>query len=398
MSVPKRPRGAGGAVPRAVIGVVAAAFVHGATASAPARADAVMLRSGETIFGTVEAMDSGSLALRRAVDRNAVRPAASDVPAAQVADRIGWDRIASIECEDGTGRWPDVERFLAAGERLWRARTRLERGDATLAGRAIEGSWTPMTADGPTAAVAAMVELQVALASRDQARAVAAHFEALRLRRRGFDAPSLVEWLEPAPNGAFVRRPVVDSSTPLCPLLPPFARSDEQRIEMLAALDHFDVRGDAELDELRLAFAAAVDPTRAAPEAPRSAARGADRGEEQDSQRTLDFLRALREARSADPAERRRGADAIAQMRRRLPEWSEAWGRFAVGCGLLLDATPESVVDAQLELLHLPARFSESQPFLAPLAASMAAQASVADGRVDEAPRIAPVQPPTEPR
>lgn len=370
----------------APVRLIAVGIVAGLGFCSGAGADAVTLRQGGTAFGTVEAMDPGGVSLRRAADRNAPRPAA-DGPGAQVLDRIGWDRIASIELDGGSDRWPSLPSLLADGERLWRARTRLERGDASLAARAIEGPWSPMSVEGPSAAVSAMVELQVALAAGDHARAVRAQLEALRLRRRGFDAPTLVEWIEPTGSGAFERHPVVDAAIPLCPVLPPFARRDEERAAMLAAIDSFDAKGDRELDAIRLAFAAALDPSRPSVPAP---TKGADRGDDSEVGRALELLRAVRDARSADPAERVRGRESLVQARRRWPEWTEAWARFAIGSGWLLDGTPESIRAGQLELLHLPARFARSQPYLAPFAASLAARASIDAGRPEEAQRILP--------
>lgn len=353
---------------------------------AAAGGDSVIFRNGDKAFGTVEATSEGGLSLRRPVDRNIGRPAA-DSP--HLVEMIGWDRIESIEFDGDGGKWTALQTLLDDGRRLWRARIRLERGDARMAEHAVSTAWAPRAIDGPTSAVAAMIELQVALSRGERARALRAQFEVLRLRRRGFDAPSLLEWVEPSAAGGLIRRLVLDTALPLCPVLPPFARDDEERRAMLDALDHFDARGDAELEELRAAFASAVDPARD-PTVPPPPSKGAERDEESEVRKTLEFLRALRSARSADPAERAKGREALSQQRRRLPEWAEAWGRFASGESLLLDGTPQSMRAGQLELLHLPARFAESQPLLAPFAAQRAARASADLGRPDESPRIVP--------
>ncbi len=370
---------------------VAAAAI--AIPAAPAPADRVQLRSGEILAGTIETADRGGLSLRRPVDPTAPAGGATAI------DRIGWDRIASVHGDAGTDRWPELPSLLADGERLWRARIRLERGDAALATLSA-APWAPSAVDGPTPQVAALIELQLALRAGDPARAAPAWLESLRLRRRGFDAGALAVWLEPAAGGAMVRRPVVDAAMPLCPLLAPVAANDPQRDAMRAAIEAFDPRGDRELDDLRRAFASALDPARPFPTlesvgaSGRGVARAADKsgeeGEAAEWRRTIEFLRALRDAQSGVPAERERGREALAQQRRRLPEWAEAWARVAAGKGLLLDGTPAARRAAQLELLHLPARFAEAQPFLAPLAVELAASASRDDGRTEEAERIAP--------
>lgn len=349
-------------------------------------ADRVELRSGEVVEGRIVSVDAGGVAMTRSGDRARTGAGAE---AGDAVDRYGWDRIARLDADAGAAAWPGVDRWLGEGERLWRARVRLARGDGRLAAEAIDRSSLELAGDGPTAMTRALVALQLALTAGDRPAALAAALEAIRLRRRGLDDPTLAEWIEPSASGAFVRRPLLDGAMALSPLVPPIVASEPERLAMLAVLERFDARGDAGLDEMHRRFMLALDPSRPAPAAT-PAPRSADRGAEDDLQRSLDFIRALRDAQSEDAEERRRGRDALAQLRRRLPEWCEAWARVAVGRGLLRDDTPESRRAAQLELLHLPARFAESQPWLAGYAAALASAASRSDGFDDEAQRLAP--------
>lgn len=365
------------------------------TIAAAAPDQRVELRSGELIHGRIVAIDSGGVSIARAVDRPGARGSAGT---GEAVERVGWDRVARLE---GEGLGPDAERWLAEGERLWRARLRLARGDAMLAAKALETHALVLEGDGPTSIVRALIGLQLALARSDAAAALESALEAMRLRRRGVDDPTLAEWVQPSRSGALARRTLFDDATGLSPLVAPFAASEPERREMLAVLDRFDPRGDLALDELRREFAAVLDPSRGGGDPPgeragsRSSDRSVDRGgsgsrADDDGARVRHFMRALRDAQSTDAAERRRGREALSTLRRRMPEWAEAWARMAAGRGLLLDDTPEARLAAQLELVHLPARFADAQPRLASLAASLAAKVSLADGRAEEAHRLSP--------
>ncbi len=57
------------------------------------------------------------------------------------------------------------------------------------------------------------------------------------------------------------------------------------------------------------------------------------------------------------------------------PAWVEAWARFALGVSLLNENDQESCQRGLVNLIHLPARYARSQPYLAGLALATAAQA-----------------------
>lgn len=363
-----------------------------------AAADAIELRNGDRMEGTIAASDVGGVTIRRTVAAGTAGGAA----AIEVNEVIGWDRVARLD-RPGGGGLPDEQRWLEQGERLWRARMRLARGDASLAVEALGPEWRFVPIDGPTGIVVALVELHVALAANDRPRAWAAWLEAARLRRRGMREAPLESIIDPTPHGSLEQRPLFDAATGLCPQLPPFPVDAAEMASTLATLRAFDPRGDSELAALRDEIAAAIDPAAAMPPgaAPNAMARAtaSRRTDEEavDARRTSELLRALRGARSGDPAERERARETLAALRRRLPEWTEAWGRYAGGMGLLLDGTPSSSLAAQIELLHLPARFAGSQPALAARAAAAAAEASRATGHADESERIQRAIPATPP-
>lgn len=383
---------------RDVIAVGAMLLLVSSVAAAP---DRVELRNGDIIEGRVATIDAGGVSMRRAFENGGSGGAgAGEARGLEATDRIAWDRIARLERDGagGAGTDADVARWLERGERLWRARARLARGDAVLAEQALGPAWSFEVSDGPTGLVAALVELQVSLSRADHPRAWRAWFEVMRARRAGLRDPALETWLEPSARGTMIRRLLVDDATGLCPSLPPFVVDAEQRTRVLAVLDGFDPRGDRSLDGLRRALAAVIDPSREPPpEAADAKNPPASPPSEGDDRQAIEFLRVLRALQHGTPAERAAARDGTAVQRRRLPEWAEAWWRFAAGSGLLLDGTPTATLAGQIELMHLPARFTEMQPWLSSRAAFLAAEASRRDGRENEAARITPfITPPHE--
>lgn len=375
--------------------------VIGTVIAAP---DRVLLRNGDVIEGRISEIDAGGVSIRRTLERNGGSATGDGASRAiEATDRLAWDRVAQIESDDGgqPSADPETAAWLERGERLWRARARLARGDTALAEQALGPAWVFEPTAGPTGLVAALIELQVALGREDHPRAWRAWLEVARARQSGAREAALETWLECSSSGTLIQRPLVDELTGLCPALPPFAADASEQTRMLAVLDDFDARGDAELALLRDAIAAVVAPSREPPPVPEagsarpSGATGKsseERSDESDAnsdrRRTRDFLRALRALRRGDAAERDQARESVVAQRRRLPEWAEAWSRFAVGSGLLMDGTPEATLLGQIELMHLPARFAESQPWLTSQAALLAAEASRRADRADEAAAI----------
>jgi hypothetical protein len=57
-----------------------------------------------------------------------------------------------------------------------------------------------------------------------------------------------------------------------------------------------------------------------------------------------------------------------------MPDWAEAWARYQVGVALLAEDALDAKQEGAVSLVHLPARFGRSQPFLAGLALNRIAQ------------------------
>jgi hypothetical protein len=146
----------------------------------------------------------------------------SDARAGERRELIAWDLVRGISAGDASVRAPGSEMMPMAVE-LWRARIRIERGDAELARPLLERHRARyLGLDGPTAHLVWEGLLRSAVEAGDRRESVVPWLECLRLGSDGEASrfPSL---------GA-----VLDDSTGLLPSLPPFMPEDGR--EALAQL------------------------------------------------------------------------------------------------------------------------------------------------------------------
>ena len=120
---------------------------------APGAAAQVALRGGDTINDPVVSVTIEGVQIGGASPR-----------------LIGWDRVRQVEGEHADA----AQAFAELSDVAWRARTRLERGDVTLAQPLFEELFeTYDGVDGPTALIVAQGLLQCRLATLAQPAAVA---------------------------------------------------------------------------------------------------------------------------------------------------------------------------------------------------------------------------------
>ena len=150
--------------------------------------------------------------------------------AAEKGEVIPWDMVRAVEGQSGgTG----LAEFLEIGEDLWRARIRIERGDAALAQAELAKHWSRFRdADGPTAALVAEGLLRCALSAGDL-RAAADPWLAC-LRHRGMGIASRFPTLPPA----------IDASNGLLPELSPFMPAS-RRAELIGACESAKASGES---------------------------------------------------------------------------------------------------------------------------------------------------------
>lgn len=341
------------------------------------------------------------------VDASGVRLASEGTPGGGVV--VGWQRVRSV----GGNLEREALNFEKTRDALWRMEQRVIRGDYRLAEALAEPLFAAAVKNGslagPSGALLAEVVLRCRLARGYSTGAVFAYLDLARvLSERTPGSPRWVGWDEAGiatMDPRWAGQVVLDSDTRLCPYLPPVyspamagralpalveaeawkrleGQADE--VAMLAALYHYAARGEAMLMGAAGERAVALPPLPPLPEGAGDGLRlvhlmvtsrfgdgpareGARRALEQ---RILDQLR-LSAAEVADASEATPG---ISGSGLEAPRWAEGWCRLAIGRSLLREEDPARRLEGVIELLHLPARFSDSLPSLAVLALVEAAE------------------------
>lgn len=255
---------------------------------------------------------------------------------------LGWDAVKRIGGEHAE----ESGAFLALGEDAWRARVRLERGDVRLAEPLLESLWVVYRdKGGPTALLVAEGMLICRGARGDQVDAVEAWLRAVTLRTDGQRLAG-----DPA------SMPVLEPGSMLCRWLGPFwLESDGLRA--FAESPALTVR------DVPTAYAALY----------RGMARrmlGMDAevpsGGGWPESAEIRLLGAMLDAQSDERTVRERARSVLMNG---LPEdvdtWREAWRRAALGLSYLREQETAARTPGIFHLLHIPSRFSGTQPYLA---------------------------------
>ncbi len=330
-------------------------------ALSPAAGSVIELRGGaEPLEGEVQGAGAAGLvvALKRAgVERTQTVP---------------WSEVRAVR---GGTLDADGARWLAAGEALWRARTRIARGDWSLADAPLEqafNAWrgAPPSADG---LLAAAFRAEALLRVGRTAEAVAPAFETLRLLRANV-VPR---------EGVTLPLRVADAALLLPPGIAPTAISPAEGVQAAKDLRALDLSADAALRAVAESYAAALQgtPRETATEARSDAA----------TRPALAALDALRDARGTDAKTRAAGRAALAKARRTMPAWFEPWARYAIGASLANEAA-EGLRDRGLVmLLSVAACNGRDEPWLAARARAESARILAAAGDPAGARRLAPL-------
>lgn len=283
---------------------------------------------------------------------------------------VGWDLVDTLPAQ-----WQARAKPLApTAEALWRGRARLARGDFGGAERALEPLLPTFRGmSGPGARLVSEGLLRCRLERGARASAVDAWLVWVAATQ---EPKSL--WLDsgrvdtPAEHGA----PTTDPSTRLAPLLPPLWL-DVPAVRPLASMPVPAGEGLAAL--LARAYRAAARFETGAPAEAQDAAQdtdllaralGAGPLEALDTPEAgLRFVCAVVLARVGDEAQRPKARAALSALASSRPEpWAEAWSRVALGRSLLRESDQEQRLAGVLELLHVPARIAETDPYLTGIA------------------------------
>ncbi|MEO1008359.1 MAG: hypothetical protein AAFX79_07315 [Planctomycetota bacterium] len=318
--------------------------------------DALVLRSYEAAPAG-DALDAGPQGIR-------VRTEAGVVV-------VGWDRVLRAPSALGVD-----EAQLARGRAIWRARTRVERGDRVLAEPILERLFAePAARTGPTRLVVAEGLLRCRLARGATAAAVEPWLAWL-------DASAVRE-----PNTAYAGRDwsaraglagVTDDATELCPQLPPMWLGTTAA-PLVLGLE--PIEGErAKTAALRRLYQASLEHEL-----------GRSIGELPEANRDdgVALVREIVAARAGDDAERNA---ARAKLGRRLESargWRRAWVLAGLGRSLVAEDDRESRLRGVARLLRVNLLHRRHAPTLADIALAEAAVVLDRLGENDAARRLA---------
>lgn len=299
-----------------------------------------------------------------------------------------WDRVRTLTTDDAALQTAfDAHRDEAVT--LWRARTRVERGDYHMA----EPLLIPLfaTTRGRTDAVAIIVAeglLRCHVARGDPAAAVVPWLECLRLRSAGVTQTAFA-----------AMSAILDDRTGLCIALPPIWTPGDPNAaravsELTSYLDESDP-GDPmvhRLAELYLSAArmALVDPAAAEPITEDTLLESLETLANGDARDAATFIQAMVmavDSRSLD-SQRAAAIRILSRMARDAGRFGQ-WARYAGGLAKVRQPAEDQQREGLVDLLSLPALVSAGVPdvdrHLAGLALEQAAQALTRKGRTEQA-------------
>ncbi len=311
---------------------------------------------------------------------------------------VAWDRVLDMtdDAHAEAERWEGWEELA---DRVFRARVRIQRGDWRAAEPLLE-ELAANVQSGPTAAV---VFEGLASCRVHRGAYVSAVLPWLRWARvqdardaeltsaefgagNGKAAGPIV-WVGGEIAPTTLAAPVMDAGTRLCPSLPPIWLADAG-VRSAAEIAEWDSLAATPADGNTPRGASLVQWYRAALrrtcgiETPLPTTSTYDPG--------VRLVADIVTARFSE-ADARAGARAALQRRvdlaqsdgKALPRWIEAWCRAGIGGSLLQEESVDDRRRGVVQLLHVPARFGNEQPYLAGvcLAESAAALAHMGDTR-----------------
>ena len=334
----------------------AAAVIVLAILASPARGDRIELRgAAAAIQGEITGVDDAGITLRGESGDSRLVP---------------WDRVRRVAGKP-PGKWvAAVGPRMSMAVELWRARSRVERNDTTLAEPLLERLFERYRGRShETALVVAEGLLRCRLARFDHALAVIPALEVARLRRTGVRTDSYS--MLPA---------VMDAQRALCTALAPAWLSTG----LLASLEHdlagYDGQGDEVVAALANLYRRAVRQTLGS-----ATSVASEPAPDPGDHPGVALVELLVDCTAQEADRRRTAREALTRMVPRLPEWAEAWARFHIGLSLVGEPGIGRRQRGMVSLIHLPARFARSLPYLAGLALGHAAEALAEAGQSDAA-------------
>jgi hypothetical protein len=195
-------------------------------------ADVVERRGDEpSLQGTVVSLDGAGVKMRTA---------------SGALHAVPWDRVREVQCDPVLAA--ELKTWMPVAEDLWRARSRLQRRDTTMAEPLLERLFERYRGQThETALVVAEGLLRCRLARADHGLAVIPALETARLRRAGITTDSYAGLSQ-----------VFDETHALCPLLAPVWVDSPFLHALERDLGVYDAQGDAVVTALAQLYRKAV--------------------------------------------------------------------------------------------------------------------------------------------
>ena len=279
----------------------------------------------------------------------------------EVSRVIPWDMVREIDGISAPSIRDAWEKYRPVALELWRARSRLQRGDARLAELLFERHFEQLAGGDAASELDLIIAeglLRVRLARGAVEEALAPALETIRLRRAGISTDRYDELPD-----------VIDEQLWLVPELPPI-RTDLRMIDLLPdLLRPWSESEDPHVRALAEGYAGPTDTLLV-----------------EDAGTGVLLLAAAREAIAIDPVVRQKGRAQLSSLAtmQDAPPWVDAWSRWFTARSLSLESDAD-VDDILIELLHIPARHASRCPALASRAIIHATEILDEAGRFPEA-------------
>ncbi len=304
-----------------------------------AGADVVIQRSGmAAIEGHITKLDDAGITIQRSTG---------------APDFVRWDMVREVITDHPD---PSLDQRLKDADSLWRARTRLERNDTTLAEPLFERLFEKYRGQtNETALLVCEGLLRCRLARGANDAAVIPALETARLRRAISTASNIYNLLPPA----------IDDRTSLCPSLPPTWVVTSNLIKLERDLGGYNAGADTVVAGLALLYREAAAKELGIRSDGSHPVLAADHP-------GILILRAIVEIQDRDPTKRDAARKAMAANAAAKSGWEQAWSYYFLGLSQLNEPSESrsgfSSDEGQLNLAHVPAQFAAMQPYLAGLA------------------------------
>ena len=324
-----------------------------------ASGDIVVLQDGVgSHVGTIMASDESSLRLETQSGERMTLP---------------WDIIKSVTFDDATLEPSSMKDRLERADRIWRARKRLQRGDAALAEPEFERLFDPSPARrGETDLIIAEGLLRCRLNRGALAEAIVPALETARLRSLKLETNRFDELA-----------PIHDAESELCLYLPPAWPEDQSVARQIKQVAQWESGGNDDLSAmadryLRLLELHEQNLTGEMPQ-----------GDLLDSSHPgVGLLDLAIESRSDDPATRRSARNKLDQRLASRESWEDPWLRYMLGVSMLHESGDGMRRQGLVQLAWIPASHAQKHPYLAGLSLALMASELSRRGEHDAASRL----------